>query len=349
MATATVKIIKGEWRSKEISNVTATLVCDYRLTVGKKHAGQGYLTCTGSIFGDCEARVYVDSPKDYIITGEVRSQNGVDHDIDPVVTVPAAVEETDEEIMNRIAKKMSVMERLTYGVAEGHITSLLCSSGAGTGKTFLVEQVLNDCVENSRMHNKYEVQFESMTGVIKPIHLYMKLYSLREKHQVLVLDDINVFDDLDMLQIFKGALDSKPSRTIHWESSSRILVDHDVPTSFQYEGSVIFITNTDLKNTKGALAPHKNALLSRSHYIDIGCHTKREQRLRIQQVVYGNDMLAQYQFSQNTKTALMNFITKHEDNFQELSLRLVTKLAGLIKAFPDNNEWMEIAECSLMK
>ena len=70
--------------------------------------------------------------------------------------------------------------------------------------------------------------------------------------------------------------------------------------------------------------------------------------LRIEDLVINQNMLAQYNFSNKVNVEIMAFVRKNAERFNELSLRTIIKLAGLVKVFADNNEWEEIAEMSMM-
>jgi hypothetical protein len=121
-----------------------------------------------------------------------------------------------------------------------------------------------------------------------------------------------------------------------------------LPRNFEFEGSIIFITNYDFDNLieKGnKLAPHFQALISRSHYLDVGIHTKRDYVVRLKQVV-GQGMLAEQGFSQGEEQELMTFITDNQDRLRELSLRMVIKLAGLMRM---GGDWMKMARATCMK
>ena len=145
---------------------------------------------------------------------------------------------------------------------------MIVSGPPGVGKSFGVEKVLgkHDMIATlGERPAKYQV----VKGAMSAIGLYCKLYNYADKDNVLVFDDCDsvLLDDLS-LNILKAALDSKKSRTIHWNTDSFKLRNEGVPDSFEFKGSAIFITNIKFDNVKSKkLRDHLEALESRCHYI----------------------------------------------------------------------------------
>jgi hypothetical protein len=79
------------------------------------------------------------------------------------------------------------------------------------------------------------------------------------------------------------------------------------------------------------LAPHLQALISRSHYIDLAMKTKRDYHIRIKQVV-AEGMLSDKGYSPEIEQDVLHFINDNLDSLRELSLRMALKLAALRKA-----------------
>ena len=180
------------------------------------------------------------------------------------------------------------------------------------------------------------------------IGLYCKLYNYADKDNVLVFDDCDsvLLDDLS-LNILKAALDSKKSRTIHWNTDSFKLRNEGVPDSFEFKGSAIFITNIKFDNVKSKkLRDHLEALESRCHYIDLTIDTEREKMLRIKQIVR-DGMLKDYGFTEEQHEAVVDFIDINKSKLRELSLRTVLKVADLAKAFPSS--WEAMAESTVLQ
>ena len=256
--------------------------------------------------------------------------------------------ETDEEIIERISKRFNVLNKLTLGAKRGDIRALFVTGAPGVGKTFGVEQTLGEAGMIEKFAGSPK-RYEIVSGAMTPIGLYMKLYEFSSEDSVLVLDDCDmVFTDDTALNILKAALDTSKVRKIYWNVASHMLRKEDIPNDFEFKGSVIFISNINFRKVRGSRRDHLAALMSRAHFLDLTVHTFREKMLRIEDLVKNKGMLEQFNLSETASSELMDFLRKNAENFNELSLRTVIKLAGLVKTCDEvKSEWEEIAQMSL--
>jgi hypothetical protein len=112
---------------------------------------------------------------------------------------------------------------------------------------------------------------------------------------------------------------------------------------------VIFITNQDfdyLIERGNKLAPHFQALVSRSMYMDLSMKSKRDYIVRIKQVLE-KGMMRDMEMSKEDETEVMTFIEQHQDTLRELSLRMVVKLAALKRTHP--TKWQSLAKVFCIK
>lgn len=328
----TVEIINGTYKFSGVPADMAghqfPLVSDFR--VGKNG---GYIVVDGCPvpgFPDRNIRIKMDSADDYrVISGET-----------------VAKEETDEEVKNRLRSRFQILNEMTKAVKRGDVTALIVSGAPGVGKSHGIEQVMQyyETLEMLGMERKHEF----VKGNMSAIGLYVKLYNMREKDNVLIFDDCDaIFEDVLSLNILKAALDSKPKRTINWNTDSHKLRSEDIPDSFTFEGGAIFITNVKFSNIRSKkLRDHIEALESRCHYLDLTIDTPRDKMLRIEQVIE-DGMLDQYDFDDDMITTVMEYIENNKDKFRELSLRTVVKLIDLVRAFPET--WQDVAVLTLMR
>ena len=263
---------------------------------------------------------------------------------------PAQSKETDAEIIERLRERFEILDDMTRAVKKGAVRAMIVSGAPGVGKSFGVEKVLGKHglmadIANDEKLKKYEI----VKGAMSAIGLYSKLYEFSAEKNILVFDDCDsvLLDDLS-LNILKAALDTSKKRTISWNTDSRLLRSEGVPNSFEFKGGAIFITNINFANIKSKkLQDHLAALESRCHYIDLTIHTEREKMLRIKQIV-GDGMLAEYDFSEEQTTNIIEFIDANKKRLRELSLRTVLKTADLMRSFP-GDKWQRVAQISLMK
>ena len=253
-----------------------------------------------------------------------------------------ATVETVEQIEQKLSDRFEALEIMTDATGRGINRSLIVSGPAGLGKSFTVEAKMAELEANG-----HGVTY--ISGYIRPLALYRLLYNARHDNSVIVFDDADsIFSDDVSMNLLKKACDSTERRVIHWMSESvQRLEDEEgdsIPEKFAFEGSVIFITNYDFDAiiNKGAkLAPHFQALVSRSHYLDLEMKSKMDYIVRIKQVVR-NGMLRDKGFTATQETMIVSFIEENMERLRELSLRMVVKLATLYKM--NENNWQKLAK-----
>jgi hypothetical protein len=150
--------------------------------------------------------------------------------------------------------------------------------------------------------------------------------------------------------VLKGALDSGKTRRISWNKDSRILRDEGIPNSFNFNGSVIFITNLNFADRRSnKIKAHLDALQSRCHYLDLTINSERDKMLRIKQVHRDADggLFADYDFSDEQSAEVVSFMWDNHTKLREVSLRMALKIADLIKISPSN--WQNLAKATCMK
>ena len=328
-----VKILEGTYKIRgkdaDIAGLVFPLVEEFK--VGAKG---GYVTVDGAAvngFPDRNIKIKVAGPGDYELVGQ------------DIKTTER--EESDAEIVERIRERFEMLKDMTKAVKKGSVRAMIVSGPPGVGKSHGVEEVL-DRYNTMSMLGAGQ-QFEVIKGAMSPIGLYCKLFKMADKGKVVVFDDCDsIYQDDLSLNILKAALDSKKTRTIHWNTDSFKLRNEGVPDSFRFEASAIFITNMKFDKVKGKLREHLSALESRCHYMDLTIDTDKDKMLRIKQVTQ-DGMLDSYEISDEVKEDLMDFIDINKNRLRELSLRTVLKVADLAVAFPD--KWEAMAENTVMR
>lgn len=250
---------------------------------------------------------------------------------------PAAPVETPEEVSERVAARFRVMDRMVDATVGGKNRAVIVSGPPGVGKSHGVLQSLADLDES-----RYAV----VKGFVRPTGLYKTLYEHREAGHVVVFDDADsiFFDDVS-LNILKAACDSTRARRLSWLAETRMEDEGGdrLPRSFEFKGSVVFLTNYDFDSVVakgGRLAPHFEAMISRSHYVDLALKTPAEYLARIRQVVAAG-MLDDSDTTPAQRTELLEFLDTNHTRLRELSLRMVVKLADLMAVSPKG--WRELA------
>ena len=330
-----VRIANGTYRNINVKDVVFPLVKDY-----KQGKTGNFITVDGSAvpgFPDRSIRVKVidKSEFDYMEDGE------------NVVTGEAAQPETDEQIIDRLRERFSILEDMTYAACDGVVRGMVVTGPPGVGKSFGVEQVLKDAGIMKKLSQDSLRRFGVEKGAATPIGLYQLLYDYSADGSVLVLDDCDsvLYDELS-LNLLKAALDSGKKRTLSWRSESRALANNGVPDQFDFKGAIIFITNVKFERTRGKLKDHLDAIMSRCHYLDLTLDTMRDKFLRCKQIV-ADGMLNEYKFGEDETKELMDYIYTNKNKLREMSLRMVLKIADLKKM--NKSKWKSYAESTCMK
>jgi hypothetical protein len=254
--------------------------------------------------------------------------------------------ENDEQIWDKLLERFEIMNEMTIEAAEGRCRGLTISGPGGVGKTFEVDRTIKEIDPTGE-------RCASRSGYSTPVGLVKLLYQFRNEEDVLKLDDIDsIYSDEKALNFLKIATDTTQTRIISYETNGSIIA-HDgdlLPQTFEFHGSLIYCTNLDfdaLIDRGSRLAPHLDALMTRSHYIDLGMRTKRDYLIRVFQV---SDMglfenVQGGALDDIEKKEVLEFIDKYHRNLRECSLRMALKIGALRKAWrpDDKHSWQRKA------
>ena len=332
----------------------------FELVEGFKTGAQGgYVTVAGGSVQPSNAgipdraiRIKCEGTTSYLMIAEGAPAVKVDRpgvkSLEQIQVSDASVaHESDEQIVERLRSRFQVLQDMTQAVKAGTVRAMIVTGPPGVGKSFGVEEVLSRQDLFNTLGNK-KPKYEIVKGAMSALGLYSKLYEFSDRGNVVVFDDCDsvLLDDLS-LNILKAALDSSKKRTIAWNTDSRLLRQEGVPDRFEFKAGAIFITNIKFENVRSKkLQDHLAALESRCHYIDLQMDTDREKVLRIKQITE-DGMLETYDFENDEKTEIVDYIIENRAKMRELSLRTVLKVADLRKSFPMS--WKQMAEVTVQK
>ena len=245
--------------------------------------------------------------------------------------------ETDDQIEQRIAERFDILDTLTESCISGLARALIVSGPAGLGKSYTVEHRLRAWDPNDLNHT-------IIKGYVRATGLVKLLYQYRHAGQVIVFDDADtIFFDDTSLNLLKAVCDTTERRRVSWLSEGKLIDDESaelIPRSFDFEGTIIFISNYDFDamiDRGHKLAPHLQALVSRSHYIDLAMKTRRDYLVRIRQVI-AMGLLSH--LSLDEQADVITFIECNHESLREMSLRIAIKIGALRK---QSDNWEKIA------
>lgn len=328
-----VRIANGMYRGKKVSKQTFDLV----KKVHSNKTGSFITVKPNKLFGNnCKSiRIRV-IPSDVTYLGKRKATS-------------KSIAETDEQVIARITERFSILEEMTKATITTDIKAMIVSGPPGVGKSYGVEKQLDKASMFDRITNATE-KYEVVKGAMTPIGLYTTLFKHSGHGHVIVFDDCDSIlqDDLS-LNLLKAALDSGNKRRVFWSSDSHTLRREGIPNAFDFEGSVIFITNVKFNNVRSKkLKDHLEALQSRCHYLDLTLDTMRDKLLRVKQIAETGELFSNYsKIDTKSGMEIIDYMELHKDNLREMSLRMALKIADL-KVISEER-WQLLASNTCMK
>lgn len=238
------------------------------------------------------------------------------------------------------------------------IRGLLISGDAGFGKTHFTKLGLSGT-------NPEMVDYIKGSSISAPA-LFVKLFQNRFSGQVLVLDDVDIINKskaefLTILDLIKGATEpTKDERIISWNRAQRnqLMVENDVDDTFEFNGTIIWITNETISNIAAKAGSHWNALDSRFYKVESWLNDQ-EKLMYTLHLVEDVDILGKECYAKEdgySNEVIENTVKYLRDNYRYMydfndnstvSPRSAIKLADTITNFP--NEWKMMADMQFIK
>ena len=271
-------------------------------------------------------------PKGIPAKGFRMTKNRLERGLDTIQTQP--------ESRFSINERFGFVSDMVKLLAQGDQSSVVITGPGGLGKSFNVMKALQtvgmkDITELSDFQIGTRVNVKKSFIVIKgystPKGLYRALYE--NKDGVIVFDDCDsVLKDPVSLNLLKGALDSYSRRIISWRADIR---DEDLPTSFEFKGRVIFISNL-------SSVQMDQAIISRSMAVDLTM-TRQQKVDRMRFLISQSDFMPEYK-SEHKNDAL-DLIESLQDKVKELTLRTLIQVTVIRKGLSAN--WKNLAEYAI--
>lgn len=265
-----------------------------------------------------------------------------------VKTVVPVVKETKEDMVKNTAERFDALSQVTRAACMGGVRSVVVTGAGGVGKSYTIENIVTAAMD------EYGINAEIIHGVLTPISLYKLLYSNRTENDVIVLDDADgIFFDEKALTILKAALDTNKIRKVSWMSESNALnVDGEqIPKTFEYCGTMIFVTNLPLHLM--AAGNHKNAnhlaaLMTRALYIDLKLQTSNQIVAWIEFLVKkANILVAEHGLTKEQQTEVVAYLNDNVEHLRDVSIRTAIQIAGMMKT--NETGWKQLAKVILWK
>lgn len=325
-----IRVLSGDYKGEAVSNAVFTMFEDC--------SQDGYVVVNGDRWGKGKVRVRIGSGDFEILSTGIENQ---------IVEAAPQINETDEQILERLKTRFEILDEMSQAAIGGNIRALILQGPPGIGKSYGVVTQMEKASMFDNIAGR-PPRYEVVKGFMTPIALYCKLYSHSDPGHVLVFDDCDsILEDEESLNVLKAALDSSKSRRVYWGSDSKILRREGVPDSFDFRGTVIFITNQKLDGQRDSKrTAHLNALQSRCHFLDLKMNSVRECLIWIRHVVSSSRMLEEYGLNKFQADEIVEFMRDNQTQLRELSLRMAVKIADLVKI---SANWQNLARATCMR
>ena len=218
--------------------------------------------------------------------------------------------------------------------------SVVITGPGGLGKSYTVSKTLdaNGFTDVSVLDADHEVgsrvsgkKYIVVKGYSTPKGLYRTLYE--NKDGVIVFDDCDsVLKDPVSLNLLKGALDSYSRRIISWRADIK---DEDLPTTFEFKGRVVFISNLSSSQID-------QAIITRSMAVDLSMTTQQKID-RMRHILESGEFMPEA--LKEHKVDAIALIERLKDSVKELSLRTLIQVTK-IRANAGSN-WANLAEYTI--
>lgn len=254
---------------------------------------------------------------------------------------------SEEALIAKQLERENIIREMVKSTIQGDMKAMIISGPAGLGKSHIVHTTLKEYAKGNAMI------YSIIKGYILATGLYIKLYENRHPGSVLVLDDADrILADETALNILKAACDTNDVREVSWQTQAILLTEdgEKVPKTFEFEGSVIIITNLDIdstiENKKSKIATHLSAIVSRAHYIDFGLKSLRDYMIRVKMIAKNSDLFKDQNLTEKEAEEVLQFMESNLSDLREISLRMARHLASMRKTMPN---WEAMARITKFK
>jgi hypothetical protein len=254
-----------------------------------------------------------------------------------------------KQILNPIVKDVLETYETVQTMTEMFATNpnsvsrgLLISGNAGMGKTHFVKEAFKsaDTDENN-------VTFVKGSSVTAPA-MFCLLYQSREKGQIIVFDDTDIIhkssaERAAILDMFKAATEpTLESRILGWHRATpnQLMKDNDVPMEYDFQGSIVWITNDSIEEMRKVCKGHWNAIASRFTQIEAWFedHQKIAYTLHLIEHI---DMLGKNctvkvgGWNDEVIDDTVTYMNEHYRHLKDITPRTAIKIADIRNTYPD--------------
>jgi hypothetical protein len=255
-----------------------------------------------------------------------------------------------QDVINRFDGIRKVSSIFVTGLSSQK--GLIISGDAGTGKSYYVQKAFEDTNTTDRIDYNKSKSFTAAS-------FYVRLWLNKNEGDVVVFDDCNIEglsgnDKKNIIDMLKGATEmTKGERMIGWERAAvnQLMRDLGAPSEFDFQGSIIWITNSSFPALERWAGLHWEALESRFilRRIELNDQEKLMYTLHLLEEVgmLEGDVcqVREGGYPEEIVTATIKYIRDNYKSMRNITARVAAKVADTMYHFP--NEWEMLLEHQL--
>lgn len=217
-----------------------------------------------------------------------------------------------------IQNKFDIYNHSLNMIIKGYINFLIVTGNGGIGKTYNLKQKIKEY--GLKIGEDYII----IKGVATGRGIYETLYHYNGK--LIIFDDCDVLNkDVDVINLFKSALETDSDRTISWLKTEKSSTK--IPSTFNFFGKIIVLSNMSINKLDGAL-------VSRADVIDL---TMNKNELFERMVNISLELSYQYDLTEDEVYNILMMIKNNVNILKNLSIRKLLQIFELYKYKKENN------------
>lgn len=255
------------------------------------------------------------------------------------------MKKTSNPVVQEVIEKFDTVYTMVKSFVDNRYSALkglLISGDAGTGKTHWVKKAF---IDTNTTEDVYYVKGASISAAA----LFVILYQYREPGKVVVLDDCDIIykpsaEKNAILDMLKGVTEiTKGDRPISWikASPNQLMTQNGVPMTFNFEGSIIWVTNDTIEDISKKAKNHWNAISSRFNQVKVYLN-QQEKLLYTLYLIEDCGMLGKNcegkegGYPLQVQSDTIEYIKDNYKSLNEITPRLATKISDIRFNYPTN-------------
>lgn len=249
-------------------------------------------------------------------------------------------------VVDKVIKKFHTVEVMTqlFLDTDSKMRGLMVLGDPGMGKTWWVNQAIN-----ASGYDKEKVRYIKGADMSAPA-FFAELYYYRNPGDIIILDDVDIVNKGagergTFLALLKGATDPDPrNRQLEWlkAGTNKLFTDNGIPSSFEFQGTIIWITNDSAENIANKVGTaHWNAISSRFRQVP-AWFDDNEKIMYTLYLIEEKDILGKNclvgAFEQDVIDDVCQYLRENWEDMDDVTPRVCIDLADLRNKLPDTWE-----------